>query len=211
MDISAYRRLLNRGLKIALPLLVFQIAFLVMLPDSFGLNEDFGVLTKSTRANCFCLGINHDPRISTPTGLPKLKFHCGKQDSQQIYAPCTEKWGCCIQKAPPAEDCDGPLPICAPTDCASQESTQDSSPLFDRILHSIRERPDKRISPNQKKNHAVSNWFVCLSGESPLSLQIPPNSKATSYQIIERDYGCVSAKFRRHDFQKDLSTDIRGK
>jgi hypothetical protein len=180
MDLSTFRIIVNRVLRIALPLLVFQIVFLAALPDAFGVNEDFGALSKPTRSVCFSLAIDPNPRISPQLGQPTPKPCTIREDSHPVNSPCTKKWGCSIQKAPPSWGSEGPYPCPILGILTSRQTPRRYSRLFGDHVFQFDSRNSHDItSPHQTKSEPVCDQFLCWPPGKSLHLPIFRKSKST--------------------------------
>jgi hypothetical protein len=130
MDMSPFRTFVKRGMKIGLPFLAFQIVFLAALPDAFGVDEDFGAITKPISAFCFCCTVDRNTHLRIQIGVPTLGIGAFKQESPLITSACTEKWGCRVQKAPPSDKLEDPFRSPASVQPPPQEIQREVPTLF---------------------------------------------------------------------------------
>jgi hypothetical protein len=163
-----FRTICLLGLKVAIPLLVFQLVFLAPLPDAFGLNQDFASLKDLNHINkiklCCISGIN-DSEVIIP-----LTFNQANLESCRIvYLGDNKRWMRGKNPAP-SDGSDDPPAFPILEDLAPQETPRDILFLYAKTLSRSCDTNSRQITiplkekaPLDHKNLHDRGWSIILS------------------------------------------------
>ncbi len=86
-----FRTICLLGLKVAVPLLVFQLVFLLPLPDAFGLNQDFASLkdlNHITKIKLCCISGINDAELIKPLAFNQVNL----ESCRIVYLGDNKRW-----------------------------------------------------------------------------------------------------------------------